>query len=62
MSNKDLKLEPYDLDDSAWWYEDTKGIDLHVENVCPSGQRDHRSYLIPWKVIRAALERKERKD
>jgi len=59
MAKKDLKREPYDLDETVWWYEDNKGIDLHVEIVSPSGQRSHQSYLIPWKEIRAALKRKD---
>jgi len=59
MAKKDLKLEPHDLDEDVWWYEDNKGIDLHVETVCPSGQRSHQSYLIPWKEVRAALKRKD---
>ena len=59
MANKDLKLTPHDIDEDTWWYEDNKGIDLHVEIVCPSGQRDHKVLLIPWDQIRAALKRKD---
>lgn len=62
MAKKHLKNEPQNLGENAWWYEDTKGIDLHFDTVCPNGQRSHESYLIPWKVIRNALERKDRNE
>ena len=59
MAKKDLKLDPYNLGEDVWWYEDNKGIDLHIDIICPSGQRSHESYLIPWETIRAALARKD---
>lgn len=59
MAKKDLKLEPHNITDDIWWYEDNRGIDLHVECICPSGQHDHINVLILWSDIRKVLKRRD---
>ncbi len=58
MSKKHLKLDAHPIrgNDNVWWYEDNGGIDIHVP---PSAK--HTSFKIPWRALRAALERKDRK-
>lgn len=61
MAMKDLKIEPHQtIDEDVWWYEENKGIELRIDCICPSGQRDHKVLLIPWYQIRAALARKDK--
>lgn len=60
MANKDLKLEPHWIDEDVWWYEDSRGIDVHVDFRAPDGALNkHLSALILWKDVRAALKRKD---
>ena len=58
MSNKDLSLKPHHIKDTdnAWWYEETKGIELIVQHKVG----DIRNYSISWRTIRGALKRKEK--
>lgn len=61
MSKKDLKLEPWNISDHIWWYEEMKGIELHIdtENII-NNREGHVTILIPWCQIRASLERKDK--
>ena len=63
MAKKHLKNEPHQLPENfsseGWWYEEMKGIDIHME-VRLGGQLTHESFFIPWKDIRAALKRKDK--
>jgi len=61
--NKDLSLKPKDMkklesfgdhgQNDAWFYEEPGGFLIVMDGV---GQ-----YLIPWRTIRAALTRKDKK-
>jgi hypothetical protein len=59
MSNKNLRRTAHEFkkEKRVWWYEETKGIRLVVNfgkgTVCQP--------IIPWKTIRAALARKDKK-
>ena len=60
MPNKHLKLEPHKITDRCWWYEQSGGIKIYVENTDDEDKYSHtEEYLIPWKHIRAALKRKD---
>ena len=55
MSDKDLKLEPHNLKDDAWWYEENSGIEVHID--CPL---KHHAIKISWGSLRNALKRKDK--
>ena len=57
MSTKHLSLKPHGIRGrvDAWWYEDSHGIDVIVEP-----QKRTTTVTIPWRAIRAALERKDK--
>ena len=60
MSNGDLKLMPHHLSDHKWWYEEPEGITvLAAKSTDPLF--DATQVFIPWKDIRAALKRKDKK-
>ncbi len=52
MSQKHLRLTAHKINDYAWWYEENGGISLVVKG---------RIVVIPWKSIRAALARKDKR-
>ena len=61
MAKKDLKRDPHGLGDDVWWYEEMKGIELHVETESIINNREgHKTIMIPWAQIRGALERKDK--
>ena len=57
MSNQHLHRKPHAIrgTQTAWWYEDAKGIYVVVEAV-PAIQ----CITIPWAYLRGALKRKDR--
>lgn len=55
MSDKDLKRYSKKVG-KAWWYEEPDGVHVIVPSY--DSVQDLR---IPWKQIRAALERKDKK-
>ena len=55
MSKRHLKLEPINISDDVWFYEEDRGLDVHVET-----HAKHMSIIIPWKDIPAALKRKDK--
>ena len=59
MSDKHLSLKPHNIRNrsDAWWYEESKGINMVVE---PQDQTTQ--ITIPWQEIKNALARKERTD
>lgn len=64
MSRKDLLLEPHQLGD-CWWYETMKGVELCVPRAAYDSAPDESGpygviVVIPWDLIKKALERKER--
>ena len=57
MSKKHLQLDPHDIDSFWWWYEEPKGLCIvHQEEKEPMHTE---SRTIPWRLIRAALKRKD---
>jgi len=55
MAKQDLKLEPFDINDNIWWYEEMKGIDIHLDT-----SDGHISFIIPWANIRNSLKRRDK--
>ena len=62
MSNKHLSLEPYTIDSNTWIYEGPDGLSLYLEVQDKSRNQWVELKIIPWRKIRAALKRKDRKD
>jgi hypothetical protein len=60
MSKKHLRKNPASLPDSngfaVWWYEDSRGVEIHWNNTA-----SHGSAVVPWSEIRSALKRKDMK-
>lgn len=64
MSNKDLREKPHHINntDKIWWYEESAGMCIVTSPYHPSyGSVNCEIRVIPWKTIRAALKRKEKK-
>lgn len=62
MSEKHLKGTPHKIrgTETAWWYEEPKGLCLVVE--CPGSQGAvTRQITIPWHAILGAVKRLEAK-
>ena len=59
MSNKHLSLRVTNLNKTTWLYETKAGFELYADSL-PGGV--FFSAIIPWRKIRAALKRKDRKD
>ena len=58
MADKHLHLRPHNVTKQFWWYEDRKGL-----TIC--SEINGHSFIvgdIPWRSIRAALKRKDRKE
>ena len=61
MSNKDLNRSPKFASDNVWWYEETSGIEIHIDHKYEDGIKfSHQVITIPWRSIRAALKRKDK--
>jgi len=59
LANKDLRLAPHRIKDDlrdVWWYEVPSGF--RIFTVETTGVIEIK---IPWKSIRAALKRKDKK-
>jgi hypothetical protein len=55
MSDKHLQTKPHQLkEQSAWWYEESKGI-----VVCCEGDGKVQQVKIRWPSLRAAMRRKD---
>ncbi len=59
MANKDLQKERHNINPFWWWYEMRSGIKIYHKN--PDSIIGKESPVIPWRSIRAALKRKDRK-
>ena len=59
--NSDLSRLPHGPRSKLWWwYEESYGISVIVDgSVAPGG---HEVMRIPWRIIRRALARKDRKE
>lgn len=61
---KDLSRTPHKIRGTtrAWFYEEEQGICVVQDLYCSlKGYQGTRSVLIPWRAIRAALKRLEKK-
>jgi hypothetical protein len=56
MSNKDLSRNPHPIDKNTWWYEDKQGISVVIEPP-----QETKIVNISWRLLRAALKRKDKK-
>ena len=62
MSAKHLKLKPHNISNELWWYEANAGIEVVARfEDKPTGVVIVRIHVIPWRSIRAALKRKDKK-
>ena len=62
MVKKYLIRKPHDVTDEFWWYEENYGLILIVCPIKPDGTRDvTKVFKIPWRSVKAALKRKERR-
>jgi len=65
VSDKDLQLAPHQGDCTLgewWWYEEKGGIGIHSDRLIRGfPENTNRVAFIPWRSIRAALRRKDRK-
>ncbi|MDH3981311.1 MAG: hypothetical protein OES84_00245 [Kiritimatiellaceae bacterium] len=55
MSEKDLKLEPHNVTENLWWYEENAGVLIVFE-----GKNGPEQAIISWRSLRNALERKDK--
>jgi hypothetical protein len=62
MVKKFLSLDPHDIDEHAWWYEEPAGITFVVEFHVPAGYVGTEFRTISWGSVRAALARRDRED
>jgi hypothetical protein len=64
MSDTHLQLEPHPIrgTESAWWYEDEKGICVVMECRDANGRllADTLQATIPWRSLRGAVRRKDK--
>ena len=64
MSNEHLKLTPHTMahDPHVRWFEEPQGIWVVQEYRAKDGlYLGTRSVVIPWRAIRGALKRKDRR-
>lgn len=62
MSRKHLSRGPVFISPHAWFYEEEKGLKVYLEVLNNEGLAvSVRMCCIPWKRIRDALRRKDRK-
>jgi len=61
VSNKHLSRMPHHVREDVWWYDERGGI--CIISAWRDGDRYIRtdSFLIPWRDLRRAIERKDRK-
>lgn len=61
MARKHLLSRPHRITDDFWWYEENKGIAVCVRAHDKDGVKRTFVHDIPWRSIRAAMERKDKK-
>jgi len=66
MSDKHLWAKPHNITEDKWWYEVRKGITVcvHVDALLDNNMGwTSKTILvdIPWRSIRSALGRKDKK-
>ena len=58
MSKAHLKRAPHTINEDWWWYEEPQGICV----VHHMGTRGAFTVEIPWRSLRAALKRLDKKE
>lgn len=61
MAKKHLSLNPHTISLTSWWYEENAGIRVLVEGFSGLSVKTATEHVIPWRDIRRALARKDRK-
>ncbi len=62
MGKRKLSLEPQNVTKELWYYEEPKGILIVHEIYSKNEYLRTDQLLIPWKMIRASLKRKDNAD
>lgn len=63
--DKHLSKKPHYIhcDGSSWYYEEPGGLEFFVQSRDMHGKIvSSKVFLISWKMIKAAIRRKERRD
>lgn len=61
MANKHLSLEPQNITDELWYYEEPKGINIvHEINKFNGEHIRTDQIIIPWSKIIHSLKRKNK--
>jgi hypothetical protein len=58
MSNKDLWRKPHNVSKNFWWYEESFGVSVVVQDPISKNTTVNK---ISWRAIRNALRRKDKK-
>jgi len=62
MSDKHLLVDPHQIDEFAWWYEEPKGISILIEVRKPNGEHlSTEQRTLAWRSVEAALRRKKKR-
>ena len=61
MARKHLRSEPHIVTNDFWWYEENSGITVCIRARDDKGTERTFVRDIPWRAIRAALARKDKK-
>ena len=61
MSSKHLWTKPHKVTNDFWWYEENQGVAVCVSFKTAGGECIQEVRYIPWRAIRAALKRKDKK-
>ena len=59
MAKKHLSLNPKQVTDKIWYYEELEGIQVCHDVHYVNGTVEH--FIIPWRMLRASLKRKDKK-
>lgn len=59
-------LKSQHISDQCWYYEDRKGLDLHIwmqpDRALSKGEQYHVNINIPWRLIRGTAKRMKRRS
>jgi len=61
MAKKHLLLNPHKVTNDFWWYEENQGISICTQAFTKIGCPVTKIHNIPWRAIRPALARKDKK-
>ena len=58
MSKRHLSRNPQKIDPDTWFYEEGKGLFV-VRRANLDGRTITENFIIPWRMVRASLKRKD---